>query len=69
MTGVSSLDDLLEKFSGQKSSKRELESEVKEAEARLAAAKKVLQKREKEFQELKSAGAGLAELSWDTTDK
>ena len=63
------MDDMLDKFSGQKTNKRELESEVKEAEARLAAAKKVMQKREKEFQDLKSAGAGLAELSRDTTDK
>lgn len=69
VTGVSSLDDMLDKFSGQKTNKRELEAEVKEAEARLAAAKKVMQKREKEFQDLKSAGAGLAELSRDTTDK
>jgi hypothetical protein len=71
VTGVSSLENMLDKFSGQKSNKRELEAEVKEAEARLQAAKKQLQKRESEFQDLKSAGTGVGEpkeITRDSTD-
>lgn len=71
VTGVSSLEDMLDKFSGQKSNKRELEAEVKEAEARLQNAKKQLQKRESEFQDLKSAGSGVGEtkeITRDSTD-
>jgi hypothetical protein len=52
ITGVSSLDEMHEKFSSQKNNRKALEQEVKEAEAKLLAAKKAFGKKEKGFQEL-----------------
>lgn len=63
VTGVRTLEGMLEKFSSQKGSKKGLETDVAEAEKRLAAAKKELRRKERQYQELKSSGGGLAELS------
>lgn len=63
VTGVSSLEEMHEKFSSQKNVKKNLETEVKETEHKLLNAKKALQKKEKAFQELKSSGGGAADLT------
>ena len=63
VTGVRTLEGMLDKFSSQKGSKKGLEADVAEAEKRLAAAKKELRRKERQYQELKSSGGGLAELS------
>ena len=59
---------MYEKFDNQKNSKKALEIDVKDAEARLAKAKKVASKQEQMFQELKSSGSGIAELSREATE-
>ena len=69
VTGVRVVDEMHEKFFNQKSNKSQLESEVKDAEARLAAAKKANQRQEAFFQELKSSGGGLAELNRESIIK
>lgn len=69
VTGVKTLEDMLDKFSSQKGNKKGLELEVGETEKRLAAAKKELRKKERQFQELKSSGGGLAELSREVNEK
>ena len=63
------MDEMLEKFGTQRTNQVQLERDVKEAEARLVAAKKALAKKEREFQDLTSSGVGLAELSREATDK
>lgn len=69
VTGVSSLEEMFEKFSSQKSNKKSLEQEVKDAEARLLSAKKAHAKQERVFQELKSSGGGAAELTRESINK
>lgn len=69
VTGVSSLDEMLEKFSSQRNNKRELEKEVKEAEKKLAEKKQLLAVKERLFQDMKSSNVGLAELSREMKDK
>lgn len=69
VTGVRTLEDMLDKFSSQKGNKKGLEMDVAEAEKRLATAKKENRKKEKQFQELKSSGGGLAELSREVNEK
>jgi len=63
------VEEMHEKFSNQKSNKLQLEIEVKDAEKRLAAAKKSYNRQEMLFQELKSTGGGLAELNRDSINK
>lgn len=65
VTGVKNVEEMHEKFSNQRSNKLQLEMEVKDAEHRLAAAKKANQKQEQIFQELKSSGIESAELNRD----
>jgi len=69
VTGVKTLEDMLEKFSSQKGNKKGLEMDVAEAEKRLAAAKKEYRKKETRFQELKSSGGGRSELSREYMEK
>jgi len=69
VTGVRAVEEMHEKFSNQKSNKLQLEIEVKDAEKRLAAAKKAYNRQETLFQELKSTGGGLAELNRDSINK
>ena len=69
ITGVSLLDEMHEKFSSQKNNRKALEQEVKEAEAKLLAAKKSFGKKEKGFQELKSSGGSIAELTREMITK
>ncbi|KAJ1425498.1 hypothetical protein B484DRAFT_397878 [Ochromonadaceae sp. CCMP2298] len=69
VTGVKNVEEMHEKFSNQKSNKLQLELEVKDAEHRLAAAKKAHQKQEAIFQELKSSGSGLTELNRESINK
>jgi len=63
VTGVSSLDDMYEKFNNQKNSKKALEADVKDATDRVAKAKKTVAKLEHQFQEIKASGGGMAELT------
>eukprot|EP01039_Chlorochromonas_danica_P008374 gene8374-9229_t len=65
VTGVKNVEEMHEKFSNQRSNKLQLEMEVKDAEHRLATAKKAFQKQEQIFQELKSSGIESAELNRD----
>lgn len=69
VTGVKNVEEMHEKFSTQKSNKLQLELEVKDAEHRLATAKKHFQKLETTFQELKSSGSGVAELNRDNINR
>jgi hypothetical protein len=69
VTGVKNVEEMHEKFSTQKSNKLQLELEVKDAEHRLATAKKLNQRVEQQFQELKSSGLGLAELNRDNINR
>lgn len=69
ITGVSSLEEMHDKFSSQKNNRKALEQEVKEAEAKLLAAKKAFGKKEKGFQDLKSSGGSIAELTREMTSK
>lgn len=69
VTGVKNVEEMHEKFSNQKSNKLQLELEVKDAEHRLSAAKKNLNKLETQFQELKSSGVGLAELNRENINR
>ena len=48
--GVRAVEEMHEKFSNQKSNKNQLEMEVKDAEKRLAAAKKAYHRQEMLFQ-------------------
>lgn len=65
VTGVKNVEEMHEKFLSQKSSKLQLELEVKDAEAKLNNLKKNYSRLEMTFQELKSDGSGLAEISRD----
>lgn len=69
VTGVKNVEEMHEKFSNQKSNKLQLELEVKDAEHRLAAAKKAYAKQEALFQELKSSGSGMTELNRESINK
>ncbi len=69
VTGVKNVEEMHEKFSNQKSNKLQLELEVKDAEHRLAGAKKTLGRLEAQFQELKSSGIGLQELNRDNINR
>jgi hypothetical protein len=69
VTGVKNVEEMHEKFSNQKSNKLQLELEVKDAEHRLAAAKKAHAKQEALFQELKSSGSGMTELNRESINK
>jgi hypothetical protein len=69
VTGVRVVDEMHEKFSNQKSNKLQLELEVKDAEKRLASAKKASHRQEVHFQELKSSGGGVAELNRESINK
>lgn len=69
VTGVASLENMLEKFSIQKISKLDLEKEVSEVERKLSHAKKESLHQDKMFAELKSSGAGHGDVSRSGTDK
>ncbi len=68
VTGVSSLDEMYEKFNNQKNSKKALEVDVKDATDRVAKAKKQVARLEHQFQEIKASGGGMAELSREATE-
>ena len=68
ITGMSSLDDMVDKFAVQRINKKNLEKEVSDVEQRLAEAKKLNSKAEQAFQERKSSGvAGESEINRDDT--
>ena len=69
VTGVKNVEEMHEKFSNQKSNKLQLEIEVKDAEHRMAAAKKAHTKQESLFQELKSSGSGMTEFNRESINK
>lgn len=63
ITGVSSLEDMVDKFAAQRINKKNLEKEVVEVEHKLAEVKKANMKLEQGFQEQKSSGVGEADLN------
>eukprot|EP00604_Paraphysomonas_vestita_P001656 CAMPEP_0174822020 /NCGR_PEP_ID=MMETSP1107-20130205/12587_1 /TAXON_ID=36770 /ORGANISM="Paraphysomonas vestita, Strain GFlagA" /LENGTH=421 /DNA_ID=CAMNT_0016039881 /DNA_START=486 /DNA_END=1748 /DNA_ORIENTATION=+ len=67
ITGMQSLDDMLEKFTVQRINKKNLEKEVAEVELRLNEAKRMITKTEQAFQERKSSGVGENENNRDPT--
>mmetsp|Transcript_13135 Transcript_13135/g.13597 ORF Transcript_13135/g.13597 Transcript_13135/m.13597 type:complete len:695 (+) Transcript_13135:27-2111(+) len=67
ITGMRSMEDMLEKFSAQKANKKNLEKEVQEVEARLSEAKKMNARAELAFQERKSSGVGEFENNKEST--
>lgn len=69
VTGVSNLDDMVEKFASQKTNMAQLANEVKEVEERLAAAKTVKDQKDRAYMELRATGVGSAELSRETIAK
>jgi len=68
VTGVSSLDEMYEKFNNQKNSKKALELDVKDATDRVARSKKQVAKLEHQFQEIKASGGGMAELTREASE-
>jgi chromosome segregation ATPase len=69
ITAVSSLEEMHEKFSNQRSNKRALDHDVKEAEARLVAVKAAHQRQEELYQDLKASGGGVTEFSRETINR
>ena len=67
VTGVGSVDEMYEKFTNQKNSKKVLEMDVSDAAQMLEKAKKEYAKKEQYFQSLKSSGGGMSELSREAT--
>ena len=67
ITGMSSLEDMVDKFSVQRINKKNLEKEVSDVEQRLAEAKKLNAKAEQAFQERKSSGVGESDVNRDDT--
>lgn len=72
ITGMSSLDDMVDKFAAQRTNKKNLEKEVSDVEQRLAEAKKLNMKAEQAFQDRKSSGVhgvvgGAVESSRDSS--
>ena len=68
-TGVRSLDEMVEKFMGQGANTAALESEKREAEARLVAAKERKEELHQQFMEMKASGIGGTELNREVYDK
>lgn len=68
-TGVTSLDEMVEKFMGQGANKAALEEEKAEAEARLNKYKALKEEAETEFAEMKANGIGGTELSREIYDR
>lgn len=68
-TGVTSLEEMVEKFMGQGANKAALEEEKAEAEARLAKYKTLKEEAETEFAEMKASGIGGTELSREIYDR
>lgn len=69
VTAANSVEEIEEKFTNQRLAKKNLEQEVKDLEPKLARAKKTLKAKEALFQELKSSGGNVADLTRDVTDK
>lgn len=68
-TGVTTLDEMVEKFMGQGANKKALEDEKAEAERRLARVKAAQEEAEREFAEMKASGVGNTELSREVQDR
>lgn len=62
-TGVTTLEEMVEKFLGQGANKEALEKEKAEAESKLAKAKAAKAEAEAQFAEMKASGLGGTELS------
>lgn len=60
ITGVTSLDEMVEKFLGQAANRAALEKERREAEVRLANAKEALETARRELMDLKASGSAAA---------
>ena len=63
VTGGNSVEQIVGKFSEQKSNRRNLENEIKDTEKKLQVAKRNLSKVEQSFIELKGSSLGSAELN------
>jgi len=68
-TGVSTLEEMVEKFMGQESNKNALQEEKEEAEARLQRAKEKKAVVLQQFAEMKATGIGSTELNREVYDK
>ena len=68
-TGVNSLDEVVEKFLGQQGNRRALLQEKREAEERLANAKRAKEEIENRFSELKASGIGSTEMNREIAEQ
>lgn len=69
VTGVSSLEEIVEKFSNQRINKKNLEKDVRDTEHKLADAKKMATETEDLFQDVKASGSGADDLSRELIDR
>lgn len=68
-TGITTLEEMVEKFMGQKASKEALLSEKRQAEAQLKATKQLQQQVEEKFASMKASGIGGSELNREIYDR
>eukprot|EP01041_Mallomonas_annulata_P011126 gene11126-23257_t len=69
VTGVSSLEEIVEKFSNQRINKKNLEKDVRDTEHKLSEAKKAFIEAEDLFQDVKSSGTGADDLNRELSDQ
>mmetsp|Transcript_5027 Transcript_5027/g.5156 ORF Transcript_5027/g.5156 Transcript_5027/m.5156 type:complete len:675 (-) Transcript_5027:185-2209(-) len=69
VTGVSSLEEIVEKFSNQRINKKNLEKDVRDTEHKLAEAKKAAAEADERFQDVKSSGSGADDLNRERIDQ
>jgi len=69
VTGVSSLEEIVEKFSNQRINKKNLEKDVRDTEHKLADAKKNAAETEDMFQDAKASGSGADDLNRELIDR
>lgn len=69
ITGVSSLDEMVEKFSNQRINKKNLEKDVRDTEMKLAEAKRANQEAEDLFQQVKASETGAEDVNRERLDK
>lgn len=68
-TGVNSLDEVVEKFQSQEGNRRALSIEKREAEERLANAKRAKEELENHFADLQNSGVGNVEMSREISEE
>ena len=68
-TGISTLEEMVEKFMGQKASKEALLAEKRQAEAQLKATRQLQHQVEEKFASMKASGIGGSELNREIYDR